>query len=197
MMKWMTENVPSQERILVSAGDSGQYVTAVTQRQTFSIYSGLIKNYTDLMTLLTSNASDLRAVPLMIQYNVSFICIGSTATTFLLQIAYYRHFNATQFLSTPYFTLAKEIGDACLFLFNAQAAVTAYKNYLRQLRAHISPPYPILRKERNYKVTIELCIYYLSIFFNAELLAKILVTTNILGEPIKNVGNIVMVNQQF
>jgi len=129
MMKWITQNVPLQERILVSAGDSGQFVTVVTQRQTISMYSSLT-NYSDLMTLLTSNASDLRAVPLMIEYNISCVYIGSTATTYMLQYSYYRHFNATQFLSTPYFTLAEEIGDAWLFQFNAQVASAVYKNYV-------------------------------------------------------------------
>jgi hypothetical protein len=129
LMNWIKENIPSTEHILVSAGDSGQYVTAVTQRQTISMYSYL-KNYPDLMTLLTSNASDLRAVPLMVEYNVSYVYIGSTATTYALQYSYYRHFNATQFLSTPYFTLTKEIGDAWLFQFNASAAMNAYENYV-------------------------------------------------------------------
>ena len=37
------------------------------------------------MAILTSNASDLRAVPLMIEYNVSYVYIGSIATTYALQ----------------------------------------------------------------------------------------------------------------
>ena len=82
------------------------------------------------MTLLTSNSSDLRAVPLMTEYNISYVYIGSTATTYALENPYYRHFNATQFLSTPYFTLTKEIGDAWLFQFNASAALAAYENYV-------------------------------------------------------------------
>ena len=128
LMKWITQNVPSQERILVSAGDSGQFVTAVTQLQTISKHSYL-KNYSDLMSMLTSNASDLRAVPLMIEYNVSYVYIGSTATTYALENPYYRQFNATQFLSTPYFSLTKETGEAWLFQFNATTASNAYKNY--------------------------------------------------------------------
>jgi hypothetical protein len=66
----------------------------------------------------------------MVEYNVSYVYIGSTATTFALEYSYYRQFNATQFLSTPYFTLTKEIGNAWLFQFNASAAMTAYKNYV-------------------------------------------------------------------
>jgi hypothetical protein len=124
----MKDYAPSNGRILVSAGDSGQYVTAVTQRQTVSMYNYLA-NYSDLMAILISNASDLRAVPLMLEYNVSYVYIGSTAATYALQIPYYRHFNSTQFLSTPYFTLSKEVGDAWLFQFNASAALTAYNSY--------------------------------------------------------------------
>jgi hypothetical protein len=119
-MKWIIENVPSQANILLSSGDSGQFVTSVTQKQTIYRYSYL-RDYSNLMDLLTSNSSDLRAIPILIEYNVSYVYIGSTATTYALQLPYYRHFNATQFLSTPYFTLTKEFGDAWLFQFNATA----------------------------------------------------------------------------
>ena len=104
-------------------------MTAVTQRQTISRYSYL-QNYSYLMALLTSNSSDLRAVPIMIQYNVSYVYIGSTATTYALALSYYRQFNATQFLLTPYFKLTKQIGNTWLFQFNASDALTAYKNYM-------------------------------------------------------------------
>jgi hypothetical protein len=120
LMKWIIENVPSQANILLSSGDSGQFVTSVTQKQTIYRYSYL-RDYSNLMDLLTSNSSDLRAIPILIEYNVSYVYIGSTATTYALQLPYYRHFNATQFLSTPYFTLTKEFGDAWLFQFNATA----------------------------------------------------------------------------
>ena len=118
LMNWITQNIPSDALILVSAGDSGQYVAAVTHRHTFSRYN-YIANYFDLMAILTSNASDPKAIPLLQQNNISYVYIGSIATTYAVQISYYRHFNATQFLSSPYFTLAKEVGDAWLFQFNA------------------------------------------------------------------------------
>jgi hypothetical protein len=121
MMNWLKENISSNSSILVSSGDSGQFVTSVTKRQTISRYSYL-ENYENLMALLTSNSSDLKAIPLMIEYNVSYVYIGSIATTYALQYSSYRHFHATQFLSTPYFTLTKEFGDAWLFQFNVSAA---------------------------------------------------------------------------
>jgi hypothetical protein len=127
LMKWITENVPSQAHILVSSGDSGQFVTSVTQRQTVYRYSYL-RDYSDLMNLLTSNSSDPKAIPIMVAYNVSYVYIGSTSTVYALQLPYYRHFNATQFLSTPYFTLTKEFGDAWLFQFNATAALIVYNS---------------------------------------------------------------------
>lgn len=126
LMKWISDNIQSNESILVSAGDSGQFLAAVTQHQVISINSRLA-NYSDLMALLTSNSSDSRAVPLMVKYNISYVYIGSTATIYGLQLAYYRAFNSTQFLSTPYFTLAKEVGSAWLFQFNASAASTAFE----------------------------------------------------------------------
>ena len=127
-MRWIIENVPSQAHILVSSGDSGQFVTSVTQRQTVYRYSYL-RDYSDLMNLLTSNSSDPKAIPIMVAYNVSYVYIGSTSTVYALQLPNYRHFNATQFLSTPYFTLTKEFGDAWLFQFNATAALTVFNSY--------------------------------------------------------------------
>lgn len=124
LMNWVSANIPSNADILVSAGDSGQFVAAVTQRQTISRYSYL-QNYSYLMTLLTANSSDLTAIPIMMQYNVSYVYLGSTATTYALNLPYYRQFNVTQFLSTPYFTLTKEIGAAWLFQFNQTAALSA------------------------------------------------------------------------
>ena len=125
LMKWITENVPSQAHILVSAGDSGQFVTPITQRFTISRYSYLA-NYSNLMTLLTSNSSDLRAIPLLVEYNVSYVYIGSTATIYALQNPYFRQLNSTQLFATSYFTLAKEVGDAWLFQFNQSAALSAF-----------------------------------------------------------------------
>jgi hypothetical protein len=125
LMKWITENVSSQAHILVSSGDSGQFVTSVTQKLTVYRYSYL-RDYSELMSLLTSNSSDLRAVPIMVEYNVSYVYIGSKATTYAQEIPYYRTFNAAQFLSSPYFSLVKECGNAWLFQFNTSAALAAY-----------------------------------------------------------------------
>ncbi len=126
LMNWVLANIPSNADILVSMGDSGQFVEAVTQRQTIFRYSYL-QNYSYLMTLLTTNSSDLRAVPIMIQYNVSHVYIGSIPTTYALNLSYYRQFNVTQFLSTPYFSLTKEFGNAWLLQFNASLALDLYK----------------------------------------------------------------------
>jgi hypothetical protein len=125
LMNWVSAKIPSNADILVSAGDSGQFVEAVTQRQTISRYSYL-QNYSYLMNLLTANSSDLNAIPIMIQYNVSYVYIGSIATTYALNLPYYRQFNVTQFLSTPYFMLTKEIGAAWLFQFNQTTALSAF-----------------------------------------------------------------------
>jgi hypothetical protein len=114
LMNWIKDNVPSNSHILISAGDSGQFVTSVTQRQTISVYSDFA-NYSDLVGVLTSNASDVRAPPLLVEYNVSYVYIGSIATSYALQLPYYRHFNASQFLESPYFGLISRFGDAWLF----------------------------------------------------------------------------------
>jgi len=126
MMYWIKENIGSSQVILVSWGDSGQFLSAICQRQAVSLYSRL-ENYSDLMELLTANASDLRAIPLMVKYNISYVYIGSTATTYALQMPYYRHFNATQFLSSPYFSLSKQVDNTWLFKF--ESSVVSSVNY--------------------------------------------------------------------
>jgi hypothetical protein len=125
LMNWIKENVSSQALILISRGDSGQYLTAVSEKQTFSGYNGL-ENYNSLMTLLTANSSDLRAIPNMIDNKISFVYIGSKPSTFALDSAIRRPFNASQFLATPYFNLTKEVGNAWLFEFDASFALKAY-----------------------------------------------------------------------
>jgi hypothetical protein len=162
LMRWISENVSSQAHILVSSGDSGQFVTSVTQRQTIYRYSYL-RDYNELMSLLTFNSSDLRAIPIMVEYNVSYVYIGSTATTYSLQIPYYRAFDAAQFLTSPYFTLAKEVGNAWLFQFNSSAALSAY-NAAVPLPEFVDPWHPstyinILAEEGGY-TTPPTGIYY-------------------------------------
>lgn len=127
LMNWIAQNIPSNAPILVSAGDSGQFVEAVTQKNTISRYSYLA-NYSNLMELLTNNVSDLNAIPLMEKYNVSYVYIGSKPTTYALQYPYYRSFNASQFLEISYFTLTKQIGDAWLFQFNRTTVLSASNN---------------------------------------------------------------------
>jgi hypothetical protein len=121
LMEWIEDNVPLSDHILVSSGDSGQFVSAVTQRQTISI-SNRLQNYSDLMLIMTSNSSDPKAVPLLAEYNITSVYIGSTGTSYALQNPYYRQFNASQLLLISYFVPLKQIGDAWLFQFNATAA---------------------------------------------------------------------------
>jgi hypothetical protein len=122
LMEWIHVNVPINASILVSSGDSGQYLASVTQRQTISLNSRLA-NYSYLMSVLSNNSSDLRAIPFLVEYNISYVYIGSIHTEYGLQYPYYRTLNTTQFLSTPYFILTKEVGNAWLFKFNATEAL--------------------------------------------------------------------------
>ncbi len=117
LMSWIEENVPSNGSILVSWGDSGQYLAAVTQHQTFSLYSRNT-NYTILMSILTSNSSDPKAIPLLEKYDVSYVYIGSTGV-YTFEGGNRRQFNASQLLLTPYFNLSKQMGNAWLFKFNS------------------------------------------------------------------------------
>jgi hypothetical protein len=64
-----------------------------------------------------------------VEYNVSYVYIGSIGATYALNNPNYRQFNATQFLSTPYFTLTKQFGAAYLFEFNSSEALREYSNY--------------------------------------------------------------------
>jgi hypothetical protein len=131
LMNWIKDNVPSDVRILVSAGDSGQYLTAVSQVQTVYSYDLRVysQNYLDLMTYMTSNPFDLRGVGLLLDYNISYLYVGSIATNYSMNYPFRETFNVTLLLSTPYFTLTKEIGAASLLQFNASVALVAYKSY--------------------------------------------------------------------
>ena len=124
LIRWISESTPRNANILISMADSGQFVTSVGQRTTTSYYNtnSSLKEYTDLMRILTSNASNSSAVQLLVQFNVSRVFIGSKATFFDLNLPYYRQFNATQFLSSPFFVIEKEFGAAHLFWFNVSEA---------------------------------------------------------------------------
>jgi hypothetical protein len=125
LMRWISENIPRNANILVSMADSGQFVTSVGHRITTSYYNtnSSLEEYADLMNILTSNASNSSAVPLLVQFNVTHVFIGSTATNYDLDLSYYRPLNATQFLSSPFFVVKKEFGNAWLFFFNVSEAI--------------------------------------------------------------------------
>jgi hypothetical protein len=125
-MRWISENVPKNANVLVSMADSGQFVTSIGQRTTTSYYNtnSSLKEYSDLMNILTSNASISTAAPLLVQFNVSHVFIGSTATTFDLDLSYYRQLNVTQFLASPFFVVEKEYGDARLLRFNISETIS-------------------------------------------------------------------------
>ena len=124
LLNWISNNVASDEKILVSGADSGQFVTPVTGRQTVSTYS-FLANYTDLMTLLSNSVTfNVSAVPFLLEYNVSYVYIGSIQTNY--DPANPAYVNPAQFLSSPYFSLSKEFGDAYLFQFNAEKALEDY-----------------------------------------------------------------------
>jgi hypothetical protein len=121
LMEWIVGNTPSNSRILISQTDSGQFLTAITQRYTIAMLNYTLA-YRNLMQMLTVNASDPQAIPLLIGFNVTYVYIGSTPITYDIPEYIYRQFNATQMLSTPYFSLVKQYGNASLFSFNATIA---------------------------------------------------------------------------
>ena len=125
VMGWINDYIGSNAVILVSMGDSGQYVMPITGRQTVSSLN-YFGDYNALMYFLTTNASDLRAIRFLVQYNVNYVYIGSLAANYSLYNSAYRHFNATQFLSTPYFNSVNNVGDAWLFYFNSTRALIEY-----------------------------------------------------------------------
>jgi hypothetical protein len=128
LMKWIIDNTPLDCRILISQTDSGQFVSAVTQRFTIAMENYTI-DYSNLMQILTVNASDPQAIPLLVGLNVTHVYIGSTAITYDIPKYYYRQFNATQMLNTPYFTLVIQFGDVSLFSFNSTIASNIYSEF--------------------------------------------------------------------
>ena len=131
LMNWMKSNIPSDSRILVSAGDSGQYVEAVTQLHTMYSYDMRVfsQRYLDLMRLMTSSSFDSRAIDLLLSFNISYIYVGSIPTTYSLDYSFRDHFNATKLLTLPCFSLVHRVGDAWLLRFNSSVDPSAFKNY--------------------------------------------------------------------
>ena len=126
LMEWIIGNTPSDSRILISQEDSGQFLTAITQRYTIAMLNYTL-TYRNLMQILTVNASNPQAIPLLMGFNVTYVYIGSTPINYDIPEYIYRQFNATQMLSTPYFTLVKQYGNASLFSFNATLASNILK----------------------------------------------------------------------
>jgi hypothetical protein len=125
LMTWITHNTDANCRILISQEDSGQFVSAVTLRRTVE-FGNFSVNYENLMHILTLNASDPQAIPLLIGFSINYVYIGSTAMNYDVPRYIYRQFNFTQMVSTPYFILEKQYDNASLFYFNATIASTIY-----------------------------------------------------------------------
>ena len=127
LMNWMAGHISPEGLILVSSGDSGQYVMPVTGLKTACIYSYLA-NYSYLVGALASNASDVDVVSLLVDYNISYVYVGSRTTNYDFEDNYYKTFNVTQFLSVSYFFPVKQFGSAWLFQFNVSAASPCLNN---------------------------------------------------------------------
>ena len=121
LMGWINDHLSANANILVSMGDSGQFVMPITGRYTVCAYS-YIEGYEPLMKILTSNASNSDAIPLLAKYNISYIYVGSMATTYNLENPTYRHFDVKGLLSSPNFMVVSRVGDAWLFSVNGTAA---------------------------------------------------------------------------
>ena len=146
LMGWMKSNVPSDSVVLVSAGDSGQYVEAVTQLHTVYSYDMRVfsQQYLDLMRLMTSRSIDSRAIELLLDYNISYVYVGSIATTYAFDYSFRDHFNATELLSNPCFSVVHRVGDAWLLSFDSSVDPSAFKSYYASDRAYFwDDRYPV------------------------------------------------------
>ncbi len=125
LMLYIKDNIPLNATLLVTAGDSGQYVSSVSQRKTIYGYDFRMfsQGYDYLVAQLGSCPFNLDLIPLLLDYNISHIFIGSKATTYSLEDPWRTHFNASKFLAVPYFKLVKRIGDAWLFRFDQKLAM--------------------------------------------------------------------------
>jgi hypothetical protein len=119
VMNWIKQNASKDSVILVSAGDSGQFLTAITQRKTVYSYDNRIhsQKYANLVAGLSSNAFNLNLVPSLLDYNISYVYVGSIATSYS-NAPYRSHFNPEKLRNTPYFELVENSGDAWLFKFD-------------------------------------------------------------------------------
>jgi hypothetical protein len=122
LMTWIKGNTPSDAVFLVSQSDSGEYLTAVTQRISIYGYDNEIYSarYAWLVSDLSLDPYDPNIVPSLLYYNISYIYIGSVALNNSASSPYDAHFNPILLQSIPYFVLVKRIGGAWLFQFEIQ-----------------------------------------------------------------------------
>jgi hypothetical protein len=125
IMSWIKNNISPSSKILVSTGDSGQYITPVTGVQSIYSYDNRIYSlkYGTLISKLSVNPFNPEAIQSMLDYNISYVYIGSISTIFSLD-ASSACFNATLLRETPYFSLVKQIGNSSLFKFDQNKAIT-------------------------------------------------------------------------
>jgi len=116
IMSYIQEQVP-HGTFLVNFMDGGEYLSTVTQRKT--IFAPiekvlLIKNYTLLLSILAENPSNPSALPLLREFNITYIYIGAKVGSW----GETPYFDSKLFLESPFFSEVTNIGKAWVFEFN-------------------------------------------------------------------------------
>jgi hypothetical protein len=123
MMYWIKDNIAHDSTILVSAGDSGEYLTSVTQIPTVYNYDNRVYStkYQNLISNLSSNPLDQSVIQPMLEYNISYLYIGSIATKYSTDLNR-GYFSEAQFKEVPYLNIVKQIANCYLFKFDQTKA---------------------------------------------------------------------------
>ncbi|MGA2682117.1 MAG: DUF6541 family protein [Candidatus Bathyarchaeia archaeon] len=124
LMLWMKTNTPMDSIVLVSSGDSGQYVTSIAQRKTIYPYSldSFSAKYENLLTALKERPAGISLLDSLLYYNISYVYIGSEDLTYGQNDSSRFTFNPQNLLEAPYFSLEKQVGNAELIKFNSTLA---------------------------------------------------------------------------
>jgi len=125
LMQSIRSNIPMESVILVSAGDAGQYLTSITQQKSIYEYSlrRFSGSYENLMILMGVRPGSPLVLKGLLDYNISYIFIGSKPVTYALEEPSRVHLDYHKLAVSPYFVSVFNFSDAWLFKFDREYAL--------------------------------------------------------------------------
>ena len=120
LLKWIRDGTPTGSVFLITAGDAGQYLAAISGHPAIYIFGPQLYSakYNYLIEALNSDPSDATIVPIMLDYNISYIYVGSRPVNNSSDWPFRIRLDAEALLNSPYFRLVNRIGDSYVLEFD-------------------------------------------------------------------------------